>query len=145
MALDPMSARWWQGVAEGRLLYQRCRNCNAAVFFPRILCNLCHNDSLDWCESRGNGTIYASTTVRRAPAAEFASCLPYVVALVDLDEGFRMMSNVIGLEDCPSIGAPAFLEFKRGLNHQPGATTEMVPLFRMRDSLPGDVEAVGHA
>lgn len=71
------------------LIFQGCRGCRAAVFPPRQRCSLCGADELSWRRSEGFGTVYSTTVIR--PRNEPAYC----VALVDLDEGFRMMSNVI--------------------------------------------------
>lgn len=76
---------------EGKLGFQRCTDCSSAVFYPRVLCPFCGGASLEWSESGGRGTVYATTTVYRRDAG------PYNVALVDLDEGFRMMSRIEGL------------------------------------------------
>lgn len=72
----------------GRLGFQLCGGCGAAVFYPRVLCPACGSPDLAWETSAGRGTVYATTTVYRRDAD------PYNVALVDLDEGFRMMSRV---------------------------------------------------
>ena len=72
----------------GKLGFQHCEDCSSAVFYPRVLCPFCGVASLLWETSSGRGTVYATTTVYRRDAE------PYNVALVDLDEGFRMMSRV---------------------------------------------------
>ena len=75
----------------GKLGFQRCSDCGSSVFHPRVLCPICGSTSLYWQESGGRGTIYATTAIYRKGAD------PYNVALVDLEEGFRMMSRVEGL------------------------------------------------
>jgi uncharacterized OB-fold protein len=77
-------------LSEGRLTYQRCAECEAAVFYPRMLCPHCGGVDLAWEASRGHGTVYSVTTL---PKREGDST---VVALVDLDEGYRMMSWLVG-------------------------------------------------
>ncbi len=74
-----------------KLGFQRCRDCSSAVFYPRVLCPVCGSASLAWEVSGGQGTVYATTAVYRRSAE------PYNVALVDLQEGFRMMSRVEGV------------------------------------------------
>ena len=76
---------------EGELGFQRCGDCSSAVFYPRVLCPFCGSASLLWETSSGRGTVYATTAVFRRDAQ------PYNVALVDLEEGFRMMSRVEGV------------------------------------------------
>ena len=76
---------------EGRLAFQWCRACSSAVFYPRVLCPVCGSASLEWRTSSGRGVVYAKTAVYRRDGE------PYNVALVDLEEGFRMMSRVEGV------------------------------------------------
>lgn len=75
----------------GKLGFQRCEDCSSAVFYPRVLCPACGGASLRWETSGGRGTVYATTAVYRKDGQ------PYNVALVDLEEGFRMMSRVEGM------------------------------------------------
>jgi uncharacterized OB-fold protein len=75
----------------GKLGYQRCADCSAAVFYPRVLCPVCGSGALEWRESEGRGTVYATTAVHYRDAE------PHNVVLVDLEEGFRMMSRVEGV------------------------------------------------
>jgi uncharacterized OB-fold protein len=75
----------------GRLGFQRCSGCGAAVFYPRVVCPFCGGANLAWETSSGRGVVYATTAVYRRDAD------PYNVALVDLEEGFRMMSRVEGV------------------------------------------------
>lgn len=65
-------------------------------FMPRYLCPACWSAQLEWIESRGTGSVHSFSIIRRAPAAAFAQRVPYVIALIDLDEGPRMMANVLG-------------------------------------------------
>ena len=75
----------------GKLGFQRCGDCSSAVFYPRVTCPSCGGASLFWETSSGRGTVYATTAVYRRDAE------PYNVALVDLEEGFRIMSRVEGV------------------------------------------------
>jgi uncharacterized OB-fold protein len=72
----------------GTLGFQRCVGCGAAVFYPRVLCPVCGSADLTWETSSGRGLVYATTAVYRRDGD------PYNVVLVDLEEGFRMMSRV---------------------------------------------------
>jgi uncharacterized protein len=73
---------------EGRLGFQRCRGCRSAIFYPRVLCPVCGSTSLAWETSGGRGTVYTTTAVYHRARD------PHNVALVDLEEGFRMMSRI---------------------------------------------------
>jgi uncharacterized OB-fold protein len=86
------TAPFWEGCRRGELLYQACLACGRAQFPPRARCAHCHEGRLEWRRSAGRGAVHSFTVVERAPSAEFAT--PYVLALVDLDEGFRMMLNL---------------------------------------------------
>jgi len=90
------SKPFWEAARNNRLLYKRCVSCGQPHFPPRYLCPACWSDGLEWVESKGQAVVYSYTIMRRAPLPVFAKRVPYVVALVDLDEGPRMMANVVG-------------------------------------------------
>ena len=93
----------------GRLGYQHCGDCLAAVFYPRVLCPDCGGGALEWRESAGRGTVYATTAVYSRDRD------PRNVVLVDLDEGFRMMSRVEGVPaDEVEIGTRVRFEVREG-------------------------------
>lgn len=84
---------YWDGAAKGELRYQCCADCGRVQLIPRSLCEQCHGARLDWkCSERG-GTVLTFTTVHRAPLPAFKDMVPYVIAIVDMDEGFRVMAN----------------------------------------------------
>lgn len=86
---------YWDAAREHRLVLQRCDECQNAIFYPRSVCPHCMSDRISWIEAMGTGTIYSYTVVHRAPA-QFVDDAPYVVALIDLSEGVRLMSNIVG-------------------------------------------------
>ena len=95
-AVSPDSEPFWQATAEGRLTLQRCSACDAVVWWPRSLCPECSSFDLTWFEATGNGTVYSYTVVERAPGS-WGRSAPYVLAYVELDEGPRLMTNLV---DC---------------------------------------------
>lgn len=95
---DSDSKPFWKGCSEEKLMIQHCLDCNTHIFYPRAVCPHCMSDYLEWIESSGRGTVYAYTIARRAAHPAFADDVPYVVALIDLDEGVRMMSNIVGCD-----------------------------------------------
>jgi len=100
--IGPDSAPFWEATRSGRLLLQWCISCEKPVFYPRAFCPQCGGDSsgLEWREASGRGVIHAVTVEHRpeATGAAFSGGQPYAVALIELEEGVRMLSNVIG---CP--------------------------------------------
>ena len=91
-AADPTTERFWSACAERRLLVQHCRSCGKHQFYPRPFCLACESNDLEWTESKGRGTIYSVTTIRLPVTPELTP--PYSVALVDLDEGPRLLTNI---------------------------------------------------
>jgi uncharacterized OB-fold protein len=110
---SPDTRPFWDGCRAGQLLYQNCRSCGRVQFYPRTRCVGCSQPTLEWRRSAGAGTVHAVTVVYRAPSAAFQPDVPYAIALVDLDEGFRMMANVIGCDpETVAIGDQVRLIFE---------------------------------
>jgi uncharacterized protein len=91
-AADPTTEPFWQACAEGRLIVQRCTACGAHQFYPRPFCLACESTTLGWVECQGTGTIYSLTTMRLPVDPQLPP--PYLLALVDLDEGPRLLTNI---------------------------------------------------
>lgn len=87
---------YWDAAREGRLVVQRCAACGRHQFYPRAFCTGCLSEDLQWVQARGTGRIYTFTICRIA--ANEAMAAPYAVALVELDEGVRMLANVVGCD-----------------------------------------------
>ena len=105
----------------GALAFQRCTGCGAAVFYPRVVCPLCGGVDLIWEVSSGRGVVYATTAVYRREGE------PYNVALVDMDEGFRMMSRIEGVPaEEVEVGMRVTLRVDR-------EGDDSVPVFVLRD------------
>ena len=100
--VDPESAPYWAALKERRLILKRCLDCGRHHFYPRALCPHCHSDALEWSDARGTGSIYSYTVARRPAGPAFKADAPYVVAVVELDEGARMMTNIV-TEDVESV------------------------------------------
>ena len=88
------SAPYWRAAREGRLLLRHCTACGNVMFYPRMACPRCLSMDLGWQEASGRGQVHSATTCFRAPDQAFRAEVPYVIALIDLEEGPRMMSNV---------------------------------------------------
>jgi uncharacterized protein len=95
-----------EGCAEGRLLVQRCTACEHRQFYPRPFCVRCAGP-VEWIEASGLGSLYTFTVVRQFRGEPFGSELPYVVGMVDLDEGVRMLGTLTDVAvDDVRIGMP---------------------------------------
>ena len=110
---DSDSRPYWEGLALGELRIQLCNSCRKAVFYPRALCPYCFSEGLLWIAASGKGTIYSYTVAHQA-FGPFAEDIPFIVALIELDEGVRMMSRLL---DAPrervTIGAPVEVTFEK--------------------------------
>ena len=94
---SPESAPFWEGCRKHELLLQRCTRCEQVTFLPTARCPRCLSPSLAWTKSSGRGTVYSFVVYRRAYHPGLKDQLPYVVALVELAEGPRLISNLV---DC---------------------------------------------
>jgi uncharacterized OB-fold protein len=108
----PLSQPHWDGCREGKLRVQRCEHCRTHVFIPQPVCPRCLGTQLAWVDSSGLGTVYSYTVVHRPQRPEFA--VPYVVAIVELDEGFHMLTNLVDCEPGDvEVGMPVVVRFQR--------------------------------
>jgi uncharacterized OB-fold protein len=125
-AVDADTKPFWDAAREGELRIQRCRACGRHQFYPRRRCTACGGD-VEWVTSRGEGRVYSYTVVHRAAHESLLSLAPYVVALVDLDEGVRMMTRLRHASpDGVRIGQPVRVVFER-------LTDEVtLPLFEVK-------------
>lgn len=119
------SEEFWAFAADGALMLRACNACGALMYYPRILCTACMSTDLSWRRASGRGRVYAFTFVHRAPTEAFRGEAPYPVAIVELEEGPRMMSNIIACAaEALTIGLPVEVSFA------PRAEGRVVPVFR---------------
>lgn len=97
-------APFWEASAERRFVLPWCPQCDRPHWYPRAVCPHCLGPRLQWREASGRAVVYAASVQHEAGMPQMAGREPYVVALVDLDEGVRMMTNVVGC-DPESVGA----------------------------------------
>lgn len=90
---------FWAATKDGKLTYQQCKNCKTLVFYPRRHCTGCTSGQLEWKTASGKGTVYTYSVVRQSYHPFFRNKIPYAVAWIDLDEGPRILSNVVGVTD----------------------------------------------
>ncbi len=96
---EPDTQPFWEATKGHELKYQVCTACSKVVFFPRRHCNHCGSLETEWRTSRGEGTVYTYSVVRLNRHPAFRDLGAYAVAYIDLDEGFRILSNVVGVEN----------------------------------------------
>ncbi len=90
---DAVSGPYWEAASRGELLIQRCARCGNRQFYPRALCTRCGADP-EWERASGRGKVHTFTVIRQNHARPFVDELPYVVAMVELDEGVLVMGNI---------------------------------------------------
>ena len=94
---DQDSVVYWEAARRHELLLQQCGACNQFRFYPRSICPNCLSDEFEWRRAAGRGIVYSFTVIHRPPFPAFRDKVPYVLALVELSEGVRMMTNIV---DC---------------------------------------------
>ena len=124
---QPESDFYWEKAQARELWLRRCNDCERAYFYPRDFCPVCGGANVEWIRVSGKGTLHAFAVVHRAPTPAFRDRVPFVAAMVDLEEGARVPTNLVGVEPDPSriaIGMPVEVDF---LDLTPEAT---LPVFR---------------
>lgn len=117
--IDEESRGYWEALARHELYFQRCRDCGKKRFYPRAVCPNCLSSATEWVRASGRGTVYSFTVTHQNQAPGFREELPYVLAIVELEEGVRMMTNVVGCApDRVRIGMAVEVVFE-------GATAEI--------------------
>ncbi len=96
----PETQPYWQGCAEGELRLQRCLQCQEFYFPPRPMCPKCWSDQVAWETVSGRGTLY-TYVINHRPAPGFEDDAPYAIAVVQLEEGPRLMSNIVEVDNTP--------------------------------------------
>lgn len=113
VAPTPDSRAFWEGCEHGRLLLVRCTACGQVSYYPRIACPICSGRGLEWIEASGRGAVYSHTTVHTSfYGADWESDIPYTVLLIDLEEGPRMLSRLVGDDEGLRTGAPVHVDFR---------------------------------
>jgi uncharacterized protein len=96
----PDTRPFWDGCARGELMLQRCRTCGGPYFYPRPVCPACGSTDVEWFAASGRATLY-SYVINHRPAPGFEADAPYAIAVVELAEGPRMMTNIVGVPSTP--------------------------------------------
>jgi hypothetical protein len=132
--VSPELAEFWAATSDGRLLLRRCTACGEPIWYPRPVCPFCHSTETVWEQASGRGHVYTYSVVRRGMGV-YADA-PYVLAYVQLDEGPRVMTNIVACDvDSVRIGQPVEVVFHRT------AEGTALPRFRPAGGAAGGVGA----
>ena len=93
-----------EGLQQRKLLLPWCKSCGKYHFYPRSACPHCWSEDYEWRDAKGTGTVHSFTITRANPPTSFINALPYAIAIVELDEGVRMLTNIIDWENGLEIG-----------------------------------------
>jgi len=122
-----LSRTHWDGCKQGVLRVQRCGDCGHFVFIPQPICTRCQSGALEWVTSTGRGTVYSYTVVHRPPRPAFA--VPYIVAIVELEEGWHMLTNLVDVAPADvQVGMAVEVSFR------PMSDEVTLPYFRSGDA-----------
>lgn len=111
--VDEVSKTFWQGCQRQELLLQKCRDCSRFQFYPRPICINCMSRNLEWVRSSGRGTVHSFTIVHQNVTPGFVQEVPYVFAIIELAEGVRLSTNIVGCAPADVyIGMPVMVVFE---------------------------------
>jgi uncharacterized OB-fold protein len=96
----PETLPYWEGARAGELRIQRCLDCQEFYFYPRPFCPRCFKDRVEWVRVSGRARLH-SYVINHRPAPGFEEQAPYAIAVVELEEGVKLMSNIVGVENTP--------------------------------------------
>ena len=99
----PEAQPYWDGLKEGKLMLPKCDDCGKPFFYPRIACPNCHSRNISWMQASGRGKLFSFQIAYRTLNPAFKVPLPAVLAMIELEEGPRMMSNLINIEADPKV------------------------------------------
>lgn len=95
---DPLDSRFWELCQTGRLYFQRCNSCDSWRFLPRYMCARCGSAGYEWLPSQGRGHVFSWTVTYQPFHQVFEADVPYIAAVVELEEGIRMATRLL---ECP--------------------------------------------
>lgn len=110
----PDAEPYWEGTRQNELRYQVCGACGEVVFHARSICPYCLSEDVPYRVSSGWGSVYSFTVLHRAPNAAYAEKIPYVLAIVALDEGFHLFTELVNCDqETLEIGLRVHVVFER--------------------------------
>ncbi len=110
---DDETRPFWDGCREGTFLVRKCNACHEYHYYPRPFCPKCWSDDVEWAPASGRASLYTYSVVHANDLPPWPERVPYVAAVVDLEEGPRVMTNIEGVDfDDITIGMPLVVDFK---------------------------------
>jgi hypothetical protein len=110
-----VSQPFWDALGDERVVVQRCEECDRWVYYPRSRCPGCLSDQLTWTEVDGRGVVYTFTVAVQPTAPPFADEVPQLLAVVELTEGVRVSTTLVGADpDAVTVGLPVEPVFDHG-------------------------------
>jgi uncharacterized OB-fold protein len=94
-SIDEETRPWWEALQRHELYVQKCRDCGDLRYHPRAQCTNCLSPRTEWLRCSGRGKVYTFTATYQNPGAGFRESLPYIMAWVELDEGVKMLTNLV--------------------------------------------------
>jgi uncharacterized OB-fold protein len=129
---DPATREYWEAASRGEFRIPLCTACGRHHLYPRTICPHCGSSALAWSDSPGTGEVYSYTVVHRAPSPAFEADVPYVVAVIQLDEGPHLMTNLLDITpEAVRIGQRVRVAFRAA-----GEDGALIPVFKP-DEGPG--------
>ena len=119
----PLSAPYWDGAGQGKLMLQRCAACGKTRHYPQMLCSACYSTQVKWIEASRRGTIHSWTITHHAFHPAFADELPYTLVTVDLEEGVRVLGRYSSAQAL-KLGLPVLLRFEQDAHGTPSLVVE---------------------
>ena len=101
--ITPEAQPYWDGLKENKLMLPKCDDCGKPFFYPRVLCPNCHSRNISWMQASDRGKLYSFQIAHRSLNRAFKVELPCVMAMIELEEGPRVLSNLINIEPDPSV------------------------------------------
>lgn len=101
--ITPEAQPYWDGLKENKLMLPKCDDCGKPFFYPRVLCPNCHSRNISWMQASGRGKLFSFQIAHRSLNRAFKVELPCVMAMIELEEGPRVLSNLINIEPDPNV------------------------------------------
>jgi uncharacterized OB-fold protein len=101
--ITPEARPYWDGARDGKLMLPKCQACGKAFFYPRVRCPFCSSGDIAWFQASGRGTLYSFEIAHQILNKAFKVKPPVILAMVELEEGPRLMTNLVNVAPDPTV------------------------------------------